>query len=161
MNCGAIPGELLEAELFGHTKGAFTGAHQDRVGRFEAANGGTLFLDEVGDLPLHLQMKLLRVLQSKQFESVGSNKTTSVDVRIIAATNVNLEEAVAQKKFREDLFYRLNVPTVKIPSLRERKSDIPELVKTFIARFNESMGRSVETPNGEIMEALDELRSGR
>src|SRR3954471_3708530 len=119
INCGAIPSELLEAELFGHMKGAFTGATQNRQGRFELAHGGTIFLDEVGEIPLHLQVKLLRVLQTRQFEAVGSSKTVEVDAQIIAATNKKLEEAVAKKEFREDLYYRLNVIEVKIPALRE------------------------------------------
>src|SRR3954466_4743797 len=146
VNCGAIPSELLEAELFGHVKGAFTGATQNRQGRFELAHGGTLFLDEVGDLPLHLQVKLLRVLQTRQFESVGSSRTVEVDVRIIAATNRELEEAVSKREFREDLYYRLNVIPCKIPALRERKSDILILVNHFLAQFNELTGHSVEAP---------------
>lgn len=154
VNCGAIPSELLEAELFGHVKGAFTGATNNRIGRFEAANGGTIFLDEVGELPLALQVKLLRVLQTKQFEAVGSSKTIEVDVRIIAATNRDLEEAARKKEFREDLYYRLNVIPVKVPALRERKSDIPLLVNHFIAQFNTTTGHTVEAPSGEIMEAL-------
>ena len=144
VNCGAIPSELLEAELFGHMKGAFTGATQNSTGRFELAHGGTIFLDEVGDLPLHLQVKLLRVLQTRQFESVGSSRTVEVDVRIIAATNRDLEDAVEKKEFREDLYYRLNVIPVKIPPLRERKSDIPLLVSHFVQQFNESTGHAVE-----------------
>ncbi len=154
VNCGAIPNDLLEAELFGHVKGAFTGATQNRIGRFEAANGGTIFLDEIGELPLALQVKLLRVLQTKQFEVVGSSKTMEVDVRIIAATNKDLEEAARKKEFREDLYYRLNVLPVKTPSLRERKSDIALLVTHFITQFNTQTGHSVEAPSGEIMEAL-------
>lgn len=154
VNCGAIPNELLEAELFGHVKGAFTGAINNRIGRFEAANGGTIFLDEVGELPLALQVKLLRVLQTKQFEAVGSSKTTEVDVRIIAATNRDLEEAARKKEFREDLYYRLNVIPVRIPALRERKSDISLLVNHFVTQFNTVTGHNVEAPSGEIMEAL-------
>jgi transcriptional regulator with GAF, ATPase, and Fis domain len=154
VNCGAIPAELLEAELFGHVKGAFTGATQNRQGRFEMAHGGTLFLDEVGELPLHLQVKLLRVLQIRQFEAVGSSRTVEVDVRIIAATNRDLEDAVAKREFREDLYYRLNVIPVKIPSLRERKSDIAMLVKHFVDQFNAVTGHSVEAPTGQIMDAL-------
>ena len=154
VNCGAIPSELLEAELFGHVKGAFTGATQTRQGRFELSHGGTIFLDEVGDIPMHLQVKLLRVLQTRQFESVGSSRTVEVDVRIIAATNRDLEEAVQKKEFREDLYYRLNVIPLKVPSLRERKSDIPILVSHFVGRFNEITGYSVEAPTGQIMEAL-------
>lgn len=154
VNCGAIPAELLEAELFGHMKGAFTGATQNRQGRFELAHGGTLFLDEVGELPLNLQVKLLRVLQTRQFEPVGSSRTIEVDVRIIAATNRNLEEAVTKREFREDLYYRLNVIPVKIPSLRERKSDIPILIKHFVDQFNTVTGHTVEAPTGQILEAL-------
>jgi transcriptional regulator with PAS, ATPase and Fis domain len=154
VNCGAIPSELLEAELFGHVKGAFTGATQNRIGRFEAANGGTIFLDEIGELPLALQVKLLRVLQTKQFEAIGSSKTIEVDVRIIAATNRDLEEAARKKEFREDLYYRLNVLPVKVPALRERKSDIAILVNHFITQFNALTGHNVEAPSGEIMNAL-------
>jgi DNA-binding NtrC family response regulator len=154
VNCGAIPSELLEAELFGHIKGAFTGATQNRQGRFEMAHGGTLFLDEVGEIPLHLQVKLLRVLQTRSFESVGSSRTVEVDVRIIAATNRDLDQAVANKEFREDLFYRLNVIPVKLPTLRERKSDIPLLVNHFVQQFNELTGHAVEAPSGQILDAL-------
>ncbi len=154
VNCGAIPAELLEAELFGHMKGAFTGATQNRLGRFEMAHGGTLFLDEVGELPLHLQVKLLRVLQTRQFEPVGSSKTIEVDVRIIAATNKDLEEAARKREFREDLYYRLNVIPVKIPALRDRKSDIPLLINHFVQQFNQLTGHTVEAPSGQIMEAL-------
>ena len=154
VNCGAIPQELLEAELFGHVKGAFTGATQNRQGRFEMANGGTIFLDEVGELPLHLQVKLLRVLQQRSFEAVGSNQTVSVDVRIIAATNRNLEEMVAKREFRDDLFYRLNVIPVAIPALRERKDDIQGLIKHFIDSFNNATGHKVEVPSGQILDAL-------
>lgn len=154
VNCSAIPSELLEAELFGYVKGAFTGATQNRIGRFELANGGSLFLDEIGDVPLHLQVKLLRVLQTKQFEAVGSNKTVTSDVRIIAATNVNLELAVKNKTFREDLFYRLNVIPVRVPALRERKTDIPMLMEHFIARFNRLTGHTVATPSGDVMDAF-------
>lgn len=154
VNCGAIPNELLEAELFGHVKGAFTGATQNRIGRFEAANGGTIFLDEIGELPLALQVKLLRVLQTKQFEAIGSSKTIEVDVRIIAATNRDLEDAARKKEFREDLYYRLNVLPVKTPALRERKTDIAILVTHFITQFNLQTGHNVEAPSGEIMNAL-------
>ena len=154
VNCGAIPQDLLEAELFGHVKGAFTGATQNRQGRFELANGGTIFLDEVGELPLHLQVKLLRVLQQRQFDAVGSNQTITVDVRIIAATNRDLEEMVQKREFREDLFYRLNVIPVRTPSLRERKNDIAMLVNHFISGFNAATGHKVEVPSGQIMEAL-------
>lgn len=154
VNCGAIPSELLEAELFGHVKGAFTGATANRIGRFEAANGGTIFLDEIGELPLALQVKLLRVLQTKQFEAIGSSKTVEVDVRIVAATNRDLEEAARKKEFREDLYYRLNVIPVKVPNLRDRKSDISILVNHFITQFNAQTGHNVEAPSGEIMNAL-------
>jgi len=154
VNCGAIPSELLEAELFGHVKGAFTGATQNRQGRFEMAHGGTIFLDEVGEIPLHLQVKLLRVLQTRCFEPVGSSRTIEVDVRIIAATNRDLEQAAANREFREDLYYRLNVIPVKIPALRERKSDIPMLVNHFVQQFNEVTGHTVESPVGQILEAL-------
>jgi transcriptional regulator with GAF, ATPase, and Fis domain len=126
----------LESELFGHIKGAFTGAIANRAGRFELADGGTIFLDEIGDLEASLQVKLLRVLQEKSFEPVGSTRTMSVDVRVIAATNVNLESAVEQGKFREDLFYRLNVIPISVPPLRERKTDIPLLVHHFVKIFN-------------------------
>lgn len=154
VNCGAIPAELLEAELFGHVKGAFTGATQNRQGRFELAHGGTIFLDEVGDIPLHLQVKLLKVLQTRQFEPVGSSRTIEVDVRIIAATNRDLEDAVLKKEFREDLYYRLNVIPLRIPSLRERKSDIPILIRHFVQQFNELTSHAVEAPSGQIMDAL-------
>ncbi|MGK5084300.1 sigma-54 dependent transcriptional regulator [Bdellovibrionota bacterium FG-1] len=154
VNCGAIPSELLEAELFGHVRGAFTGATNNRQGRFELAHGGTLFLDEVGDLPLHLQVKLLRVLQTHQFEPIGSSKTMDVDVRIIAATNKDLEVAIQNREFREDLYYRLNVIPLKIPGLRERKADISMLVNHFIQQFNEMTAHSVEAPSGQIMDAL-------
>lgn len=154
VNCAAIPAELLEAELFGHVKGAFTGATQNRQGRFELAHGGTIFLDEVGELPLHLQAKLLRVLQTRQFESVGSSRTQEVDVRIIAATNRDLEEQSRKKEFRDDLYYRLNVIDIKVPALRDRKSDIATLMGHFIREFNQATGHAVEMPSGQIMEAL-------
>lgn len=136
INCGAIPMELLESELFGHAKGAFTGAISNRIGRFEMADGGTLFLDEIGDMHPSLQVKLLRVLQEKSFEPVGSTKSIQVNVRVIAATNVNLEKAVTDGKFREDLYYRLNVIPIHIPSLRERVEDIPLLLNHFLKNFN-------------------------
>jgi sigma-54 specific flagellar transcriptional regulator A len=135
VNCGAIPGELLESELFGHEKGAFTGAITARKGRFELAEGGTLFLDEIGDMPLPMQVKLLRVLQERTFERVGSNKTQTANVRVIAATHRNLEEHIADGRFREDLFYRLNVFPIEMPSLRERPEDIPLLVNELIKRI--------------------------
>ncbi len=136
VNCGAIPENLLESELFGHEKGAFTGAAHTRLGRFELAHGGTIFLDEIGELSPALQVKLLRVLQERSFERIGGTKTINVDVRIIAATNQDLERAVQDKRFRQDLYYRLNVIPITIPPLRERRSDIPALVEHFIASFN-------------------------
>ena len=135
INCGAIPGELLESELFGHEKGAFTGALNSRQGRFELAEGGTLFLDEIGDMPMTMQVKLLRVLQERTFERVGSNKTIHCDVRIIAATHRKLEGEIKENRFREDLFYRLNVFPIEVPALRERPEDIPLLVQDLIARM--------------------------
>ena len=135
INCGAIPGELLESELFGHEKGAFTGALTARQGRFEMAEGGTLFLDEIGDMPMPMQVKLLRVLQERTFERVGSNNTIQCDVRIIAATHRHLEEEIREKRFREDLFYRLNVFPIDVPSLRDRSEDIPYLVNDLITRM--------------------------
>jgi len=135
VNCGAIPGELLESELFGHIKGSFTGAISNRKGRFELAQGGTIFLDEIGDMPLLLQVKLLRVIQERQVEPVGSDEGVHVDVRIIAATHRDLEKSVNDGKFREDLYYRLNVIPIKIPSLKERREDIPLLISHFLDRF--------------------------
>ncbi len=135
VNCGAIPGELLESELFGHEKGAFTGALTSRQGRFELAEGGSLFLDEIGDMPMPMQVKLLRVLQERCFERVGSNKTIHCDVRIIAATHRHLEQEISEKRFREDLFYRLNVFPIDVPALRERAEDIPYLVNDLIQRM--------------------------
>ena len=135
INCGAIPGDLLESELFGHEKGAFTGAITTRKGRFELANGGTIFLDEIGDMPLPMQVKLLRVLQERCFEHVGSNKSIEVDVRIIAATHRNLEEEIAKGHFREDLFYRLNVFPIEMPAMRDRIDDLPLLIHELVARI--------------------------
>ena len=146
VNCGAIPENLLESELFGHEKGAFTGAAHTRIGRFEPAHGGTIFLDEIGELSLGLQVKLLRVLQERSFERVGGTRTIDVDVRVVAATNQDLELAVQQKRFREDLYYRLNVIPVTIPPLRERRSDIPQLVNHFLERMN----RGKQTASGGL-----------
>ena len=142
-NCASIPEGLLESELFGHEKGAFTGAINARKGRFELANGGTILLDEVGDLPINLQPKILRVLQEKEFERVGGEKTIKVDVRLLAATSRNLEELVSRNRFREDLFYRLNVVPISMPSLRERKEDIPLLAEFFLGRFNQENNKNV------------------
>ncbi|THB70107.1 MAG: sigma-54-dependent Fis family transcriptional regulator [Desulfovibrio sp.] len=143
INCGAIPKELLESELFGHEKGAFTHAIRSRPGRFELADGGTIFLDEIGEMDLSLQVKILRVLQEKEFERVGGTSAKKVDVRIVAATNRDLEEEVRTGKFREDLYYRLNVIPLHLPPLRERGQDITLLAKTFIKRFSEKKGRSM------------------
>lgn len=154
INCGAIPSELLESELFGHMKGAFTGAIANRLGRFEMADGGTIFLDEIGDMEPNLQVKLLRALQERTFEPVGSTKTVQVNVRIIAATNVNLEEAVEKGRFREDLYYRLNVIPISIPALRERKSDIPLLFSHFMDHFNKTKMRHLLGCTAEAMECL-------
>jgi len=151
INCGAIPADLLESELFGHEKGAFTGAISARQGRFELAEGGTLFLDEIGDMSLHMQVKLLRVLQERTFERVGSNKTITADVRIIAATHRNLETAIHEGRFREDLFYRLNVFPIEMPPLRERSEDIPLLVNELITRLeHEKRGSTRLTPAAVI-----------
>ncbi len=154
INCGAIPEELLESELFGHEKGAFTGAHKSRIGRFELANEGTIFLDEIGDMSPNLQVKLLRVLQEQKFERVGSTRTIKVDIRIIAATNKNLISAVNKSTFREDLYYRLNVIPIKVPPLRHRKSDIPLLVDFFLKKFNEEKRKYVKEFSPEAMDAL-------
>src|SRR5215475_12873186 len=155
VNCGAIAAGLVESELFGHVKGAFTGALQNRIGRFELANGGTIFLDEVGELPLDIQVKLLRALQEQEFEPLGSNRTVRVDVRVIAATNRNLEEAVMQHRFRPDLYYRLNVVPVRVPSLRERRSYIPHLVRFFVQRFAKKFAKNVEAVSREAMDRLE------
>jgi len=154
VNCGAIPEELLESELFGHEKGAFTGAIRSRTGRFELAHGGTIFLDEIGDMSPSLQVKVLRVIQEKQFERIGGMKTIDVDVRIITATNQDLEKAVAEKKFREDLFYRINVIPVHLPPLRERTVDIPVLTNHFLRSFNKIKKKNVEKLMPEAMDCL-------
>jgi DNA-binding NtrC family response regulator len=154
VNCGAIPENLLESELFGHEKGAFTGATHPRMGRFEVANGGTIFLDEIGEMSLSLQVKLLRVLQERAFERVGGNRTIQVDVRIVAATNQDLETLVEEKRFRKDLFYRLNVIPIVIPPLRDRRSDIPILIDHFLGRFNQSKHTTIEGIDPEVFRIL-------
>lgn len=154
INCAAIPEALFESELFGHRKGSFTGAIQDKQGIFELAHGGTLFLDEVGDIPLAVQVKILRAIQQKNFRAVGGTEDVQVDVRIICATNKDLEQAVAKGEFREDLFYRLNVIQIKMPSLRERKSDIPLLADHFLRKFNVAMGKSIKGFSKEAMAML-------
>ena len=156
VNCAALSEGLLESELFGHVKGAFTGAISDRAGRFELAGGGTLFLDEVGDITPHTQVKLLRVLQEGEFERVGGTKTIKVDVRVITATNKDLKGLVDRGEFREDLFYRLKVVPIRLPALRERKDDIPLLVKHFIDKFNREMGMEVRHISPAAMELLME-----
>ncbi|GFE60643.1 sigma-54-dependent Fis family transcriptional regulator [Geobacter sp. AOG2] len=156
VNCTSLPANLIESELFGREKGAFTGAHARQMGRFELADGGTIFLDEIGEMPLELQSKLLRVIQDGEFERLGSPRTTKVDVRIIAASNRNLEEEIKKGKFREDLFYRLNVFPITIPPLRQRTEDIPLLVNHFIGKFNKKMGKRIEAVSKETMTALEE-----
>lgn len=141
INCGAIPEALLESELFGHARGAFTGAHANKVGRIALAEGGTLFLDEIGEMPLSLQVKLLRVLQAREYSPVGDNRTLKADVRIVAATNVNLENAVLGGTFREDLYYRLNVIHLAVPALRERSEDVPLLTQHFLSKAREKVGK--------------------
>jgi formate hydrogenlyase transcriptional activator len=154
LNCAAIPTALIESELFGHEKGAFTGAIIQRVGRFELANRGTIFLDEIGDIPLELQPKLLRVLQEREFERLGSTRTLRTDVRLIAATNRDLKTMVEEQRFRSDLYYRLNVFPIRVPSLRERKEDIPLLVRHFVQEFSRRNGRVIDTIPSETMQAL-------
>ncbi len=153
INCAALPETLLESELFGHERGAFTGAHASRPGRFELADAGTIFLDEIGEMPLSLQAKMLRVLQEKQFERIGGSKTFTIDVRIVAATNVSLEQAVANGEFRADLYYRLNVVPIVLPPLRDRKEDIPLLFSHFLSKSNERNGREIKMTS-ELLDFL-------
>jgi formate hydrogenlyase transcriptional activator len=154
VNCGAISAGLVESELFGHVKGAFTGAIENRSGRFELADGGTLFLDEVSELPPETQVKLLRVLQEQEFEPVGSSRSVRVDVRIIAASNRDLTEAVSAGRFRTDLFYRLNVFPLTVPPLRDRRSDIPQLVTFFVSRFSKKIAKKIDAVSQETMDRL-------
>ena len=150
VNCAALPGELLESELFGHEKGSFTGAYRQKPGKFEAADGGTLLLDEIGEMPLRLQAKLLHVLQDGEFSRVGGEKIIDTDVRLIAATNRDLESALRTHQFREDLYYRLNVIEIRIPPLRERREEIPILVDYFLRKFNAQFGRTVDVPQDTV-----------
>src|SRR5208282_5874192 len=154
LNCAAIPSGLLESELFGHERGAFTGAITQKTGRVELADQGSLFLDEIGDIPLELQPKLLRVLQEREFERLGSTRTKKVDVRVVAATHRDLEEMIVAKEFRSDLYYRLNVFPISIPALRERPEDIPLLVRHFVQQFGQRMNKTVDAISFETMEAL-------
>ncbi len=154
INCGAIPNNLLESELFGHVRGAFTGATAPKTGKFEQADGGTVFLDEIGDMSHDLQVKVLRAIEEKEFEQVGGCKTIKVDVRILAATHRDLEKEVQEGKFREDLFYRLNVIPVRLPSLKERKSDLPLLVNYFLNKFNRTKNTAISNVSDEAMDVL-------
>ena len=156
VNCAALPANLMESELFGREKGAFTGADSRQIGRFEIAHGSTLCLDEIGELPLELQAKLLRAVQHNEFERLGSSRTIKVDVRIVATTNRNLEEAVKEGRFRQDLYYRLNVFPITVPPLRQRKEDIPLLVQAFIARYTRKLGKQITSIQKETMKALQD-----
>jgi transcriptional regulator with GAF, ATPase, and Fis domain len=154
INCASIPATLIENELFGREKGAYTGAYKQQIGRFEMADGSTLFLDEISELPLELQAKLLRILQEKKFERIGGTRTISVDVRIIAATNQNLLDAVNKGKFRQDLFYRLNVFPIRVPTLTQRMEDIPLLVDAFVKEFGETMAKRFTSVSSKSMNAM-------
>jgi DNA-binding NtrC family response regulator len=154
VNCGALPENLVESILFGHEKGAFTGAHDKHLGKFQEANGGTLFLDEIGELPLDMQVKLLRALQESEIDPVGAKRSVRVDVRILSATNRDLAQQVKNGRFREDLFYRLNVFPIEAPSLRERREDIPALVEHFVRRFNIEEGKRVAGASAETLALL-------
>jgi len=155
VNCAAIPRDLIASELFGHEKGAFTGATQRRLGRFESAEEGTIFLDEVGELPAETQISLLRVLQEREFQRVGGNESFQTDVRVVAATNRNLETAIAEGRFRDDLFYRLNVFPIEVPPLRQRKEDIPMLIEYFIDRYSRKAGKKIGTIEKRTLEMLE------
>jgi formate hydrogenlyase transcriptional activator len=154
LNCAAMPAGLLESELFGHERGAFTGAVATHIGRFALADHGTLFLDEIGDMSLELQPKLLRVLQEREFEAVGSLRTTRVDVRVVTATNRDLRQMVGEREFREDLYYRLNIFPIALPPLRERKADIPELVRHFVQQYADSMDKTIDPISEGTMQSL-------
>ena len=158
LNCAAIPSGLLESELFGHERGAFTGAITQKIGRIELADQGSLFLDEIGDIPLELQPKLLRVLQEREFERLGSTRTKQVDVRVVAATHRNLEEMILEKQFRSDLYYRLNVVPISIPPLRERLEDIPLLVQHFVQHAARRMNKTIDTISSDTLDALTEYQ---
>jgi chemotaxis protein methyltransferase CheR len=154
VDCATLPSHLIESELFGHEKGAFTGATSKQIGRFEVADGATIFLDEIGELPLELQSKLLRVLQEGKFERLGNPHTITVDVRVIAATNRDLEEETRKGRFRQDLYYRLNVYPISIPPLRKRKDDIPLLVRSFVHKFSKKLGKPIESIPQSTMDTL-------
>ena len=154
VNCAALPESLIESELFGHEKGAFTGANMLRIGRFEAAEGGTIFLDEIGDLPVSTQIKLLRIIQQREFERIGSTRSIRSDVRLICATNRNLEEMIEKNAFREDLYYRINVFPIFVPPLRERINDVPGLIDYFIAKFNKQHNKSIKRISSSAIDML-------